>query len=134
VSAWGWSEEAQRHFLLGQQRARDAAWASSYPEAVDRILLSPEGEPIGRMLVSRREVEIRLVDVALLAAWRDRGIGTRLLEGLVDEAAASGRSLRLQVLVESRARRLYERVGLMAVADDGMYVEMARPAPHSEVR
>lgn len=126
VAAWGWDEAAQRLFLEQQRRLRDAARESAYPDAEDRILLSPEDEPIGRLLVWRGSHEIRLVDVALLPDWRGRGIGSRLLEDLIAEARTTGTPLRLRVLCDSPALRLYERVGFVATAQDGLYVEMLR--------
>jgi GNAT superfamily N-acetyltransferase len=124
IAAWGWDEATARLFVEQQHRAREAAYASADPDADDRILLSPEDEPIGRVRVARGPEEIRLVDVALLPEWRGRGVGSRLLEALIEEAGARHTPLRLSVLRESPARRLYERAGLAPVAGEGPYLEM----------
>jgi GNAT superfamily N-acetyltransferase len=57
--------------------------------AFDVILV--DGQPAGRLYVSREEDEIRIVDIALLPECGNRGIGTTLLRGLQSEAAAAGK-------------------------------------------
>ena len=51
---------------------------------------------------------------------RGRGIGTRVLEALVDVAREGGyRAISLSVETDNPARRLYERAGFVRVADEG---------------
>jgi GNAT superfamily N-acetyltransferase len=52
----------------------------------------PRGRPAGRRLyVAREGDEIRIIDIALLPDYCNRGIGTTLLRGLQSEAAAAGK-------------------------------------------
>ena len=51
---------------------------------------------------------------------RGRGIGTRLLETLIEVARTCGyRAVSLSVEPDNTARQLYERLGFVRVADDG---------------
>jgi GNAT superfamily N-acetyltransferase len=51
---------------------------------------------------------------------RGRGIGTRLLETLIEVARTCGyRAVSLSVEPDNTARQLYERLGFIRVADDG---------------
>lgn len=53
-----------------------------------------------------------LVKLYLLQAHRGRGIGSKVLEKLLDDARAQGKQVTLQVLkVNERAQRLYARHG-----------------------
>ena len=90
--------------------------------AFDVILV--DGQPAGRLYVAREEDEIRIVDIALLPEYRNRGIGTTLLRGLQSEAAAAGKPLRIHVERFNPALRLYERLGFRRSTDRGVYLFM----------
>jgi GNAT superfamily N-acetyltransferase len=63
--------------------------------AFDVILVG--GLPAGGLYVAREDDEIRIVEIALLPEYCNRGIGTTLLHGLQSEAAAAGKPLRIHV-------------------------------------
>src|SRR6185312_183204 len=54
------------------------------------------------------------------------GIGTAVLVRLLEECDRAGRTVRLNVLQGSPARRLYERHGFVVEAEDGVDVFMVR--------
>lgn len=117
MAAWGWNE-AQRHAFLSMQfRARSLSY-SAYPKTEHSIILNAE-RPIGRLLISRMEGEIRLVDIALLAEARGFGIGAKLICKLFAVAANEAKPLRLHVEKSNRAFRLYQRLGLQIIEDTG---------------
>jgi ribosomal protein S18 acetylase RimI-like enzyme len=68
------------------------------------------------------------MDIALAPGFRGRGIGTRLLRSLMDEADASGRKLSIHVEMNNPARSLYDRLGFRPAGEQGIYVLMERPA------
>ncbi len=45
---------------------------------------------IGRVYVDRRQSEFHVIDIALLAEYRERSIGGVLIQKLLDEAAEAG--------------------------------------------
>ena len=61
------------------------------------------------------------MDVALLPAYRRRGIGTMLLEEILAEGAQSGKIVSIHVEVFNPALRWYERLGFKKVAANGPY-------------
>jgi ribosomal protein S18 acetylase RimI-like enzyme len=83
------------------------------------------GEPVGRRLVARTAEGIHLVDIALLSANRNQGIGTQLIRELLEQASAAGSSLHLHVLRGNPALRLYQRLGFQETTADAMYIQMA---------
>lgn len=106
-----WSDEVRRPFLDQQFHFQTVHYARAYPEADHRLVLAG-GQPIGRIILSRKAEEWWLVDIALLAAWRGRGVGTLLLRAIQAAArAAPAECLRLTVDMQNPARRLYERLG-----------------------
>jgi ribosomal protein S18 acetylase RimI-like enzyme len=123
VAAWGWSPAQQDAFLRMQFNAQQIGYRSQFPDAAFSIVRQGTAS-IGSMAVARGREEILLVDIALLPEFRGRGIGTRLLRELIDEAAAARIPLRLSVLKGSRAFGWYGRLGFVQVRDDGVYLEL----------
>jgi ribosomal protein S18 acetylase RimI-like enzyme len=121
LSAWGWSDQQRALFLQMQYQAQRLSYQTQYPESRHDIILLhdplQETRSLGRIWVSRSNDEIRLLDITLLPDYRDRGIGTRLIQQLIDQAHQSDIPLRLHVLKTNPALHLYERLGGIKVAD-----------------
>ena len=115
-----WRAAEKEEFLEMQFRAQDRAYRSDYPGAELQIVLV-NGEPAGRLYVWRIKKEIRIMDLALLAPFRRKGIGTRLLKEILCEGQESARAVTIHVEVFNPAQRLYQRLGFRPVADNGVY-------------
>jgi ribosomal protein S18 acetylase RimI-like enzyme len=115
-----WTDAEKAAFIEQQFEAQDAHYCT-YPEAAFDVI-EVDGEPAGRFYIARWPDEIRIMDIALLPEYRNRGIGTHLLRELLDEAAATGRRLSIHVEKFNRARSLYERLGFRETLDRGVYV------------
>jgi GNAT superfamily N-acetyltransferase len=123
TAIWGWDEPVQRAF---HQRAFD-------PRRWQIIIAGQAG--IGILDVDYRPGEIYLSRIEIDPGYQGRGIGTRIISALADQAERTGQDLVLDVLtVNRRARALYQRLGLTEGArhgDRGVKVTM-RSAYHSE--
>ncbi|WP_246794393.1 GNAT family N-acetyltransferase [Burkholderia perseverans] len=90
------------------------------------------GTPVGRLYHAWRPPqlgdEVRVIDIALLPAWRGRGIGTRLLHALLASAAAEGLPVSLNVEANNPVQRLYQRLGFVKIGSSGIYDTMRRAA------
>lgn len=107
-----------------QHRVREATYADNYPGAAD-LVITVSGVPAGRVLVWRSEAEHRIVDIAILPAYRDRGLGTLVLRSLIDEAQGSAKPLRLTVAADNTAAlRLYRKLGFAATDENPVNVAM----------
>jgi ribosomal protein S18 acetylase RimI-like enzyme len=115
-----WTDEQRTAFVLSQFTAQDTYWRQQRP-ATTRSIIEVDGRPAGRLYVDRTPLEIRIVDIALLAEFRGDGIGTALVRGLLAEGDAAGLPVTIHVEQGNRARRLYERLGFAKVADAGAY-------------
>jgi len=118
-----WDEERISEFLEMQYEAQQRFHESEYKRANDEIILVA-GQPAGRLIVERRDYEIRCVDVALLPEHRNHGIGAFLIGRLQDEAGHGGKPLRLQVIRFSRAVNLFERAGFVRTSETGTHFQM----------
>ncbi len=112
-------------------RARTEAlipWrADRQREVIDSALRSggmemivADGKVIGWLHVHDNADGIDLHQIYLAPARQRQGIGTDILRRLQQHAGALGRPLRLNVLVNNPARRLYERLGFRIERSDAM--------------
>jgi ribosomal protein S18 acetylase RimI-like enzyme len=123
--AWGWEEAQQNAFLKMQFKAQHQAYEME-DEGTDTKIILLDGKPAGRLIVNRTDDEIRLTDIALLTEYRSCGIGTALIKDLFAEASGAGKPVRLHVLKNNRAIRLYERLGFKTTGENGMHFQMER--------
>lgn len=119
-----WSEDEKARFLRFQFDAQHRFYRENYPRATFEVI-EAAGEPIGRLYVEEWSREIRLIDIALVAAWRGTGIGTALLRSLQERARSSGKSLSVHVERLNPALRLYQRLGFATMEDKGVYLLLA---------
>jgi len=115
-----WTDEQKAVFLDMQFSAQKQHYEDFYPEC-EFLVIELAGEPIGRLYVDRREDEIEVIDIALLPAYRARGIGKMLLEEIIAEGKASNRRITIYVEHNNPARHLYDRLGFRHIDTNGIY-------------
>ena len=126
-----WPDADKQAFLLDQFMRQHEHYLSHYPRA-QWLVVEHEMQPIGRLYVEQTAAEIRLMDMALAAPWRGRGIGTSLLRAITESADESALPATLHVEPYNPAMRLYSRFGFEETETRGVYVFMTRtPAPRS---
>lgn len=116
--------EELRDNLVGMQfNARESQYAAAWPEA-DSFIVELEDEAIGRLLISSQSNAIHIIDMALLAEFRGQGLGSAILNTLLQE---SGDGLvSLTVAKQNPAQRLYARLGFSVVGEDEVNLRMER--------
>ena len=116
-----WDDDRKRAFVEQQFRAQDQYYRANYANASYDVILV-DGQPAGRLYVARWPDEIRIMDIALLSAFRRRGVGTRLLTDLQAESTAAGKPLHIHVERFNPALGLYARLGFRMLEDRGVYL------------
>jgi ribosomal protein S18 acetylase RimI-like enzyme len=116
-----WSDEQKAAFLYMQFSAQHQYYQEHYPRAAFDVILVA-GEPAGRLYVHRGADELRIVEIAILPAWRNKRVGTHLLGALQAEAALARKPLRIHVERLNPALSLYERLGFKMIEDRGVYL------------
>ena len=105
--------------------------AMDWPEALRAPLVESQfrmgdGAPAGRVAVARLESEIRLIDIAVLSAFRGKGIATARIRELLEEGDQAAKPVRLRVDATNPALRLYERLGFRQTGADVLGITMER--------
>ena len=118
-----WTVEQQQAFVRSQFAAQQDHYAKTYPAASHDIILS-DNRPVGRLYVARLDGEIRIVDITLLPAERNAGIGSYLIKQLLDEAKDSGKRTRIFVEEFNPSLRLFERLGFSPSEQHGFNLLM----------
>ena len=117
--------------LRMQFDAREAQYRAQYSNADFDVVLH-NTKPAGNFYAVRSPESFVLVDITLSTDRRGAGIGTRLVEALIDVARAAGKPLLAHVLLDNRAWTLWQRLGFRHISDDGVYRRIEVPAapPH----
>lgn len=123
-SSLGWLPEQLQAFLELQLNYQQKSYEMQFPNA-ENFVINLENERVGRMIVYQNESEIRLVDIAVLPAFRKKGIASQLINRLKAEANKSRRKLALQVLKNnSNAFNLYIKLGFNVISEDELYFSL----------
>ena len=125
-----WTEEDRRRFLDLQFQAQHHHYIKYY-ETADFDIIEQDGQSIGRLYVDRGASEIRIMDIALMPEVRGQGLGTRLLEELIAEAAADARKLTIHVEKQNPALQLYLRLGFQPIRERDVYLLLSWSPTHS---
>jgi GNAT superfamily N-acetyltransferase len=128
LAVTGWASDQVEAFLRMQFQAQDTHYRTFYPNSTfDLVLLA--GQPIGRLYLDRQPDQLLIMDIALLPTHRGTGIGTRILNELLAEAATIGQRVKIHVETYNPARHLYDRLGFVQISEAGVYLEMAWTPP-----
>lgn len=103
-----------------QMRAQETGYSAAYSKLV-KELINLDGDPVGYIWVDHGEI-VTLVDICVDPLHRGKGIGTAAIERLI----ALGKEVRLSVVKDNPARRLYERMGFVEESTDGIRIHMSR--------
>lgn len=119
--------------LLRQQaEMQRASHRASHPLAMGRVIRNAD-YAIGRIMIDwTGEQDIYGVDIAVLPTWRRSQAGLAMLRAWLDVSDAVQRPCWLDVFVDNPARRIYQRLGFVALpgqADTFASISLRRPVP-----
>ena len=114
---WGWDEAWQ----LAELDRRFDLYDVSVIEAGSRA--------VGGLWLEERPDSLYIHDLAIAPESQGGGVGTAVIERLIEQGAGRGRAVALSVLdANPRARALYERLGFSVTAVEPPFVRMRRDA------
>ena len=90
LSVVPWTDAQKHDFLSMQFEAQHRYYQENYSDAQFDVIVI-DGTLAGRLYLQRREKEHRIIDIALLPEFRGKGIGGRILNDLLQNAAGEGK-------------------------------------------
>ena len=115
-----WDASQKDEFLAMQFHAQHTFDQDQFTSADFNIILHDD-KPVGRLYIDRREHEIRIIDIALLAEYRNQGIGSVFMHCIIDEARGASLPVRIHVEKTNPAMQWYQRLGFTKIDDAGVY-------------
>lgn len=120
-----WPESQKDQFIIQQFEAQHDYYQQVYPDATFDII-NCDNISSGRLYIWESEKQIRIVDIALLPQFRNKGIGNLILNQLIEKSEASSKILSIHVECYNRALSLYKRLGFEQKDHTGVYFYMER--------
>ena len=120
-----WSEEQKNAFSNMQSMAQLAEYKTKFPSAAWQVILYKK-QDAGRFYTWESDQEIRLIDITLLPQFRGKGIGTFLLQELIQKSNKVQKKISLHVEPDNPALQLYQRLGFIHLRNNGRHYYMER--------
>jgi GNAT superfamily N-acetyltransferase len=99
-----------RQFGTWDEKAQDEFFKDDWAPAVFEIILC-DGVPCGYMCVEDRDTDLHVRELVILPKYQGKGIGSRILRGVIDRAKVRQVPVRLGTQHANRAVELYRRLG-----------------------
>jgi ribosomal protein S18 acetylase RimI-like enzyme len=110
---WGWDEAWQR-----------SDFETRFNDCVVSIIEAGDRE-VGSLWLRWHPDVLYISDIQIAPEWQGRGIGTRVLQGVIVQAATRDVPVELVVLqANPRARRLYERLRFRVIDEGNPFIRM----------
>ena len=114
-----WDEIRQRgHF--------ERKWGES-----DYLKITCNGEMAGILVREEHDDHVFLSEIQIDPNQQGCGLGTKVISDVIDRALKAGLPVRLRVLLQSRAKALYERLGFVVTGEIETHYLMERIAEQS---
>jgi ribosomal protein S18 acetylase RimI-like enzyme len=115
-----WTPEQKDAFVRTQFAAQKQHYGATYPTAEHQIICWKE-QPAGRIYLDRNNEAFHILDITVLPELRNTGIGSKILNGVMDEAKAAGKPVTIFVETYNPSVRLFERLGFRQVRTEGIH-------------
>ena len=113
---WGWNEEFQYDYHL-----------KVFNPGNTNILSLPDKGDIGYLELEESESFIAITGLYILEEFQSHGVGTLVIEGVIQRAKERGLPVRIGVLkVNMKAKRLYEKLGFQVDSETATHFALVK--------
>ena len=91
----------------------------------DISIIEVEGKRVGMIQTLDQSDAVEIAEIQIDPSHQNRGVGTSVVKGVISNASARGRDVRLRVgLMNQKAIKLYERLGFSSVGQSETHCHM----------
>ncbi len=112
-----------RQFGNFDEKVQDDFFAESWKSKTHEILLNGNSET-GYCSVEQLSDYIVVHELVLLPEFQRKGIGSKILREVMEEAKAKNIPVKLQVLKENQAQHLYRKLGFKDTGSTDTHIQM----------
>lgn len=105
------------------EKKQDDFFAKSWQPSKSEIILV-DGKDAGYCSIERFSDHIFVEQLAIDPTYQGKGIGTQVLQEVMEEAKAKNLPIKLQVLKENMAQNLYRKLGFREVEQTPTHIRM----------
>ena len=116
-ATWGWDDVWQQRYLQDFQE--------NFKSELNQIIVL-DGQDIGLLSVQQDGTEVFIRNIQILPEHQNKGIGSLIISGIIEQAQQQGYPVTLQVLKVNPARRLYEKLGFTIEEETDTHFKMRR--------
>ncbi|MFN2122158.1 MAG: GNAT family N-acetyltransferase [Candidatus Promineifilaceae bacterium] len=110
--AYGWNDETQYKFFENRFQ----------PKGIQIIRYGDQD--VGMYELQEHDKYWFLARIEILPEFQNRGIGSTIIQRMIDDATIADKPLRLQVFKANPAQSLYERLGFVKTDETETHIEM----------
>ncbi|WP_394995941.1 GNAT family N-acetyltransferase [Emticicia sp.] len=118
-----WNDEQKKAFVLQQFMAQHEYYQKNYIGAAFYVIQKNK-DSIGRLYIHEnfQEKGVRIIDIALLSQWQNRGIGSSILKDILAKASTLNRAVSIHVETFNPAMKLYKKLDFEKISEtNGVY-------------
>lgn len=126
-----WPDQQKEAFIRMQLNAQTIHYKNYFLNA-QYYIIQRAGVPVGRFIMHQSTDSILVIDIALLTEHRGNGIGTAVMQNLMQHAAQINLPILLRVEGFNPALSLYARLGFVKTGELNLHDEMTwtpQPVP-----
>jgi ribosomal protein S18 acetylase RimI-like enzyme len=118
-----WPEANRNQLIAMQFHAFEQCMKAEFPNSVDYLIVYQSGKA-GRLQLDKNDNGIRIINISLLSAYRDKGLGTKIINGIITEANQKKIPVYLDVDKTNPAVNLYSKMGFSTYQQNDLKYSM----------
>ena len=116
-------EVIERHYGPWNEKQQDDLFAAAWSEAEHEIIMCDDS-PCGYLCLEDRGDDLYLRELVVDSGFQRKGIGTKLLQDIIDEAGRRNLRVALRTQTTNRAVNLYRRIGFQEIGHTDSHIMM----------
>lgn len=118
-----WPEPIKSQMIMMQYYAFMQTMKTEFPDHKD-YLICFQSKKAGRLQLEKDVKGFRIMNISLLSSFRNKGIGTTIINGLIDDANQKKIPIFLDVDLVNPAFHLYQRLGFEIIQQNEIRYSM----------